>query len=292
MDAQELSDSRRYLSRIAVWPGPKRLDIDGWLANFDLGTDTEIALALLEAHVHLSEDQIIYAVASTIRSISGGVEFGDSMARPANWAGFVDNVIVAFPLSRAGDVTASGYIFARIAERLSFPEARILDSEHLVRRLAKEGSAPVLFLDDLAASGTQFTRDWKRRYATDHGRLSLEDLYARGSLGPCYYLPVVATQMAKEKIEEGCGVQVIPTYLLDPDYRALDADSRLIPVHLRPLLPEFLRKYSPRTGMNEEGDAGFGELGLALSFHHGCPNNTLPVLRWGPSADGWRPLIS
>jgi hypothetical protein len=292
MNSKELMESRRYLSHIGVWPGPKRLDVEGWMNNFDEGDDTNVASALLESHVHLDEEQIAYAVASTVRSISSGLEFGNSQQRVTNWQEFVDQVLVSFPLSRSGDATASGYIFARIAERIGFAEDRILDSEHLIKRLRSGGPRPVIFLDDLAASGTQFARDWVRNYTTSNGRISLRDLQSAGSITAAYYLPLVSTQAAKTKIETDCGIQVVPTYLLDEDYGALSTNSRVLPEKLRSLLPPFLAKYSPLTGKNEYGEAGFGDLGLALSFHHGCPNNTLPVLQWAAKTSEWGPLVS
>ncbi|WP_147436282.1 phosphoribosyltransferase-like protein [Mycetocola manganoxydans] len=291
MDRKEVLETRGYLSDVAVWPSPSRMDLGGWLDNFDQGLDSEIAIALLEAHVHIDEEQIVYAVASTIRGISSRVEFGDSISRAANWSEFVRDVLISFPLSRSGDPTASGYVFARIAKRLRFEENRILDSEHLIKKILTSGPSSVIFLDDLAASGTQFTRDWRRRYQTDSGKVSLADLQSKDFISSAYYLPVVATQDAITKIESECGVIVAPTYSLDRDYQALDANTRLVPVALRPSLPEFFAKYSPRTGRDEYGPVGYGDLGLALSFHHSCPNNTLPVLQWSPCAESWRPLL-
>lgn len=290
MDAAEILDSRRYLSHIGVWPGPSRLDAERWLENFD-DADQEIALALLDSHVHINEEQIAYAVASTFRSLSSMPQFGSARQRQTNWSTFLNEVLVSFPLSFAGDVTASGYVFARIAERLGLLESQILDSERLVRRLSSGEVRPVVFLDDLAASGTQFTRGWSRRYSTDNGRLSLKDLHDRGAITAAYYLPVVATEVAKRKIEEDSPVEVCPTYLLGDDYSALDADSRVTPARLRPLASAFLAKYCDRTGRGEYGPAGYDELALSISFHHGCPNNTLPVLQWGPQSDTWRPLV-
>jgi len=289
VDSKELLESRRYLSEISVWPRPNRLDLSGWVENFDEGRDTEIALALLEAHVHMDEQQIKYAVASTIRDISSRDEFGLASDRPANWDRFIQDVVFSFPLSRSGDSTASGYIFGRVVESLGFNENRIIDSEHLVGHLHKSGPLPVVFLDDLAASGTQFTRNWKRNYPKGSGSVSLEQLASDGQMATVYYSPLVSTQVAKDRIESECGVTVVPTYVLDEDYSVLSEDTRLVPNRLRQYVPDFLAKYAPRTGRDEYGFAGYGDLGLALSFHHSCPNNTVPVLQPGSVAQNWRP---
>lgn len=252
----------------------------------------EVALSLLESYVHLNEEQIAYAVCSTLRRISTRPEFGSAVDRRESWARFTDTMIVSFPLGGRGDASASGYIFARIAERLGLPHERICDTEHLVPRVAAGEFAPVIFLDDIAASGTQFTRDWNRVYETDEGEFSLAKLKADRLLGEVYYLPVVSTKLAKSRIESDCGISVEATYLLDEDYGATDANTRLVPPALRAELQPFLEKYGPRTGNAAAGVAGFGDLGLALSFHHGSPNNTLPVLQWGEQGNGWRPLVS
>jgi hypothetical protein len=293
VDVPDILEARRYLSHIGVWPGPRQLDVEGWLDNFDTDEDRGIALALIESYVHINEEQIGYAVCSTIRSISTQPEFGEAENRQAKWREFTAKVIISFPLGEAGDSTASGYIFARIASRLGFPAARISDSEHLVGRLAaSDTSHPVIFLDDLAASGTQFTRNWTRKYPTDHGPLTLYEQHTGSTLSTVYYLPVVSTTTAKNKIEAECNVTVLPTYLLDDDYGALADETRLVGTSMRAALPRFLEKYGARTGNAQFGTAGFGGLGLALSFHHGSPNNTLPVLQWGRAQPDWNPLVN
>ena len=292
MDSKEVLESRRYLSDISVWPRSSRLDLAGWLANFDTGLDSDIAVALLASYVHLDEDQIVHAVATNIRSISTSSESFRGPDRSAKWAGYLEQVLVSFPLGDSSDPTASGYIFARIAERLGFAQDQILGSEQLVGRLVQSGPASVIFLDDLSASGTQFTRHWKRKYRAASEEYSLIDLQSRGLLLDSYYLPVIATRGAKTKIESFCSVSVVPTYLLDTDYQAFDSNTRLLPEKLRPHLKDFLEKYSSRTGKDEYGVVGYGDLGLALSFHHSCPNNTLPILQWGPSPISWKPLIT
>ncbi|KQZ09170.1 hypothetical protein ASD23_12850 [Agromyces sp. Root1464] len=203
-------------------------------------------------------------------------------------------MIVSFPLAQDGDPTGSGYIFARLAsEKLGFPERQVQTPEQLIRGLtSSEEPIDLLMLDDITASGTQFGRSWNRRTQTSRGRFSLADMEASGKISTAYYLPVVATAHAKSSIESACAVQVVPTYLLTPDYSVVDAETRLVRADLRPLVGDFLSRYSPRTGCDQYGNAGYGDLGLALSFHHGCPNNTVPVLQWAPKTTDWTPLVS
>lgn len=295
METDELVESRHFLSRIGAWPNPKRLDVEGWLDNFDEGGDTDLAKALLESHAHIDEAQIEYAVYSSVRALSARDEFGPAASRQEAWRAFLDDVTLSFPLGRAGDATASGYIFARIASRLGFPEGRILDTEHLIGALLKGPARNVIILDDMSGTGTQFTRDWNRNYVTPHGKSSLKALAESGQLQRVYFIPTVCTVTAMQKIQQECGVIVSPTYVLESDYHALDANSRLVPAAQRPRVAEFIEKYgsgaSDKASTDEDGAAGFGGLGLAISFHHGCPNNTLPVLQWGEPTQSWSPLV-
>ncbi|WP_143337702.1 hypothetical protein [Dietzia sp. WMMA184] len=294
MNLDDLKSSRRYLSHIGVWPKPQSLDVDGWLDNFDNDTDQEIAAALLDSYVHLNEDQITHAVAAAVRSLSAESRFGTPQERHDLWGDYLGSVRISFPQSRPGDTTGSGYIFARIANKqLGFREDQISQPEILVKYLAaRNEKADLLLLDDLAASGKQFVRSWSCKYRTDNGKFSLADLENSGKVASAYFLPVVATEDAKKRIEQETPVKVVPTYVLTSDYGGLATNSRLFPRTSQHELLEFLNRYTPRTGKNEHGVAGYGDIGLALSFHHGCPNNTLPILQWGDPQPDWKPLVS
>ncbi|WP_138945360.1 hypothetical protein [Plantibacter sp. M259] len=249
---------------------------------------------ILESFVHLNEEQIIQCVGSTIRSLSASERFGAISQRRAEWNDYLNRVVVSFPLSREGDPTASGYIFARIAsEKLGFNENQVLLPEQLVRKLAGS-TTPIdlIMLDDITASGTQFLRSWNRKVETPTGKFSLADLAQSGKLNSTYYLPIVATEIAKSSIESNCAVEVIATYLLTPDYCVLDAKTRLVRSERRGRVADFLSRHSPRTSHNQYGPAGYDDLGLAVSFHHGCPNNTIPLLQWDAKTTEWTPLIS
>lgn len=294
VNRDELLRSRQYLSHIGVWPSARQLHLEGWLANFRDELDIELAEELLAGHVHLDEEQITHAVAATIRSISGMPRFGDAGQRRTEWPRYLDRVIISFPLGQDGDPTGSGYIFGRLAsEKLGFPESQVKTPDQLVRTLAQTSEPfDVIMLDDITASGTQFKRCWNRKTQTPRGRYSLADMATNDKLASIYYLPVAATVAAQDLIERECRVKVLPTYLLTPDYSALDSDSRIIRPQLRHRVQTFLDRHSPRTGHDQYGNAGYDDMALAVSFHHGCPNNTVPVLQWAAPRIDWTPLVS
>lgn len=253
-----------------------------------------MAVAILSSYVHINEDEVVHAVSSTIRSLSTDPRFGRREQRLHSWVDFLDNVVISFPLGESEDPTGSGYIFARMAKtRLSFREDQVFEPAQLIRNLAiNNREVDLIMLDDIAASGNQFVRAWSRKVRTDGGEMSLADYAENGTVRCVTFHPVVCTLKARRRIEENTPVRVVPTYLIGEDYGCLSENTRLVPDQLREGVAEFLERNSPRTGRDEFGPAGYGRLGLALSFHHGCPNNTLPVLQWGTCSTNWKALVS
>lgn len=291
----DLLESRDFLSDINVWPAPVHLKIVAWLSNFD-AEDKELALSLLESHVHVSQRQVEHGATSAFVSISTRPEFGTGRDRQVAWSAFLERAYVTFPAGAVGDAAGSGQIFARIIREAGFADGRILQPEVCALRLAAGPSAgSVVFVDDLSASGSQFTRTWSRKVGTDSGRKSFSDLAADGKIGAAYYVPLIVTTAALERIRrEAPVVQVVPAYTLEEDYSASAELTRLVRPEQRSALHAFVGKYANRSGGAVNEPYGFGGLGLALSFHHGIPNNTLPILqKHSPSSPPhWKALIS
>lgn len=288
---REIVESRQFLSRIRVWPKERDLNVSAWLSNFDLGEDSDIAHALLDAFVYINDEHRKQALTSTLRSISTLSEFTKSADRRSAWTAFLENAIASIPLSHAGDGAASGYQYLRVARGLGFK--RCIDSEHLVNDLLrKKDPRPVIFMDDIAGTGTQFIRNWQRSYSGSAGKSSLDKLTAEGRIGSVYFTPIVATETAKDAIEKATGVIVHPTYILGDDYSALDPDSRLVPPELRGNLAQVAMHYAERAGVAAQRALGYGQLGLAIGFPEKAPNNTLPILRVSEESATWKPLIS
>lgn len=86
------------------------------------------------------------------------------------------------------------------------------------------------------------------------------------------------------------GVEVFCCDLLDDTHRLFGERSRTFPDSDE---REKAKTIASRCGAATEKHAplGFGNLGLAVVFERGCPNNTLPIL-WGESSKPlWRPLF-
>lgn len=292
----DLTDAREFLSYVGLWPSPTQLDISGWLGNFDSGADRETALALLESFVHVSEDQVLHAALSAFVGISGLPRFRVASGRQAEWARFLDEVMVTYPTSSDSDVTGSGNIFARALRDAGIQAHRIRGPADCVRQIRQRGlNVPVVFVDDLSASGTQFVQTWKRMVATANGPESFWSLARVGHLPEVYYAPVAATQAAIDTIsEEAPEVVVSPAYRLGAEYYCSSTDTRMVSPVLAPDLRAFLEKYADASVGDRSEPYGFGKLGLLLSFHHGTPNNSLPIVqrRNASTRLEWRPLIA
>ncbi|MEV4737575.1 hypothetical protein MRBLWO14_002469 [Microbacterium sp. LWO14-1.2] len=288
---RDIVEARRYLSRIRVWPKARNLHVEAWVENFEHGIDREVAHALLDSFVFINDDHRIAALSSTIRSLSTRPEFGDASARVEAWERFLGEAIASIPLSFAGDGAASGYQYLRTARALGF--ARCIDSERLIHELLSAKTLrPIVFLDDISGTGGQFIANWERVYSTQAGRSSLRKLAAEQRLGAVYFVPIVATELAKAQIEARTEAVVHPAYLLGEDYSANSPDTRLVPDSLREHLIEVATRHAPSTGLDADGPLGYKAQGLAVSFQDKAPNNTLPILQPARPSPTWKPLIS
>lgn len=288
MESDQLIESRRFLARIGFWPHERKLQLETWVANFD-EPDREIALALLEAYVHIGLQEATHATESAIRSLSSEPRFiGQSVT---DWPSFIDEALISFPLEQVGDATASGYHFAAIAEEIGFRKNQIYPGDILIHQLRSRAPRPVIFIDDLTATGTQFTKYWTRRFHTQGGKFSVAETLKDTPNLALYFCPVVATTEAKERIESETPVKVRPAYLLEADYKLLHTETRLIHDALRPDVNDWLKRYSAKAGWPDQ-IAGYGDMGLALSLLNKSPNNTAPPLQWGQPSVDWKPIIS
>lgn len=288
---REILDARRFLSRIQVWPKERHVHVERWVDNFNSDEDREVAHALLDSFVHINEDHRVAALRSTLRTLSSREEFARADDRRVAWGTFIDQAVASIPLSHAGDGAASGYQYLRTARSLGLQ--RCLDSEHLVGELLKSPQPrPVIFMDDIAGTGRQFVSNWDRSYTTQSGKSSLKKLFSKGRFDLVYFIPIIATERAKNFIESETGVPVLPTYLLGEDYFASSPNSRLVPPALRSRLVDVATRYASLTGEDDEGPLGYKSQGLAVSFKDGAPNNTLPILRPTQPSDDWKPLIT
>lgn len=285
----------RYLSRVQAWPRlPTDVNPEGWLANF-AEDDRELALELLGSWVYIPEREFRQALSVSFKSLSWHLLGADASPqhRGTAWRERLPTVVVSVPLGDSADPTGSGHLCLRIFKEMGYPPERLLVGHQLYESLTTSGEATDLVLvDDLAATGKQFTDFWTRepQFSGGDRQTSLAKLLEIGRIRTATYLPVVATTAAMDRFAASCpGVDIRPTYLLGEEYFASGAATRLVSADRTEALREMAEKNYPRTG-HAHGPFGYGGLGLALSFAHGTPNNTLPILGPKPAeyaGDNW-----
>ena len=187
-------------------------------------------------------------------------------------------------------VADSGAELARMyADVGSIYSDNVVEREALLKYLAKTDEARVLlYLDDFVGSGEQLS-DYLRepgtkeviRWAADDRRLRV------------VYIAMVADFSGWAAVErlvarEGLPIELHALEVLDAASRPFegklgafsDQDERRRAKELAGYFGARLLKKHP---------LGVGDLGLAVVFERGCPNNTLPVL-WAEGSE-WHPLF-
>lgn len=207
------------------------------------------------------------------------------------WRQFCDTVLITRVTGEEPRDTDSGYHFLRMARQvLGIPEKRILSPQETLSELLTRGPRPVVFVDDFAGTGNQFIATWRRELFVDRSLVMSFERISRIVATEFFYCPIVATELAANKIKSNCpSVALSPAHFLPSQYSALSADSLIWPPQLRHRALDFLEKASARAGIHAERWKGFEGLGLTLAFEHGVPDATLPLFYW--EENGWKPLI-
>lgn len=298
-EARFIRETREYFSNIKLWPAsPRDIDVDGWLSNFSEGDDRLLATSLLDSYLLISTDQCVAMVASAFHTLSGegrdpfSLDYKDYKSE---WDEFRSSVIVTFPASKS-DPAGSGHIFARAArEWVVDAELQILTPADAVQRIVSSGERPpVVFVDDFSGSGTQFCGTWVKKFMTDDGsEYNFTALDKLGVLGETFFIPAICTWKAKREILKFSGgrVRVKPAHVLPPRYSAREPGHTLVPSGDHQALVDLLRRYANQAGYTPSQVFGYKEGGLALSFEHLTPDNTLPIFNGGPNRpNAWRAL--
>ncbi|WP_284760858.1 hypothetical protein [Curtobacterium sp. MEB011] len=276
-----------FLSDLGLWAAlPREADPRGWLSNFDDSEDQAIAVALLRSFIYVSRDLTDQLVLSAIQGVYGATP----VRTPLDWASFLNTTLLTYPTSRKSDAAASGHLFLRAArDQVGFREDQLVDPRDLVSRIeAADHPQSVVFVDDIAASGSQFIDTVVRKEAP--GANSIAELLTGGLISTLVYAPAIATSYALRQIRELTPIRDIkPAHILPGDYSASDPLTRLVPEERRNALESFLQRYADSAGYNETEPYGYHRLGLAIGFEHKIPDATLPLFR--SIKNDWTPLF-
>lgn len=299
-EARFIVETREYFSNIGLWPDrPRHVNPHGWLANFSEGPDRRLAASLLDSFLMIRTDQCQTMATSAFHGLSasrGDVFASTPTANKQAWDEFRSSVIVTFP-ARRSDPAGSGHIFARAARSwVPNPDAQLMEPAMAVNHIAKASHpCTIVFVDDFAGSGNQFCDTWMAKFAVDGGTTtSFEGLANDSRLREVYFIPAISTWRAKMRIARTAPeVTVRPAHVLPPRYSAAEEDHTLVPPSDRAALNELLQRYAAPAGYDPSHPFGYEECGLAISFEHATPDNTLPIFNGGPKRPTtWRPLRS
>jgi hypothetical protein len=289
----------KYLVDVGLWPRMVEFNWRGWLENFETG-DLPFAVRLLDNFLYFSQPLTRQLFRSAFLGASELVVAKQPLAAArAQWAYFVDGLLVVRVSGEQPSSADSGYAFTRLArDDLQIDEAQLLEPGQAIDRLLNDHSGNVMFVDDFVGSGTQFVKTWTRRIDLPSGRglTSFRDVaFRKAGCFRFFLCTAVATTYGVESIRQAAPeVTTLSGQTLDERASALNPNSLLWRNDMAESGPAFIRRVSELAGIpladGEENEwHGFHGLGLSLAFSHAWPDATLPIYHW--AQNGWTPLL-
>ena len=250
------------------------------------------ALHLLNAFLFFSEPLTKQLLFAAFQALSMPVVLGKRLATArADWASFLDSVLVTRVTGEIPSDADSGYIFSRLArQKLGLPEDQILAPEITADKILQQRSGRIVFLDDFVGSGRQLIATWNREMMIHGTPISFKALASAFSNVEFYYCPLICTEYGLQNVRRECPeIHIRSGHLLPDTYNALHPNSVIWPPQLRREGATFIEQASKRAGIPDNQWRGFHGLGLTLAFYHCIPDATLPIFYW--NQNNWRPLM-
>ncbi len=286
MDAGHVLSVRDYFAHISLWPHPIALNPRAWLSNFD-DVDKGIARHLLDGFVYMNSRLVDRCFHAAFRRL-GTRQLAETSAESAEerWTELRDHALFSFPSINPTD---SGHMFVRIMrDDFGVDEGRIYELDDLVAELTGLTTPPpVVLVDDFIGTGDQFLRTVRKPWA---GGTSLLDEMSRLGVTSAHYVVAVASGMAKDRIESSSPFGVSAGNVLPSSSSLRAPNTHLVAPSIRAAAVDLVERYSRVAGIPEHMVWGYRGSGLAVSFEHKTPNNTLPLFTW--KENGWIPLTT
>jgi hypothetical protein len=295
-----VAENWKFFVNAQLWPRAVRFDPKGWLENFD-ATDQKYAIRLLQGFTYFADELVGALFQGAVQNLSQLVvqNKDNYFSASAQWGQFLESAIVVRVEGRNSSDADSGFIFTRMArDRLGVQEGRILPPSKALEQLRATPRGNVIFVDDFVGSGEQFETTWSKIHQlSDLASASFKSLVGTigsGAVG-FYYCPLLCTEVGRDRIAASCPlVKVVPAHVLPETYSALSSKSVIWRDDMQLDGPLFIERASVKAGIpfreGQEGCwTGYGSLGLALAFEHGCPDAVLPIFTH--QQNGWKPLL-
>ncbi len=229
--------------------------IRDWIRQFnDDDRDEALAARILDCVEFYSHDQISAAFRSVLRGLDGWDV--TQKRRVGKWR------FVAYSASagESGDSMLHKFRQANNLASKRYNELFIHRSDILRSGLGNEDT--VVLVDDFVGSGGQVCDAWDAQY----GELLAD-------IGRVYLVVVAAYCDGLERIRDEIDLEVVPQHYLIHSDNIFSDDCRHFTTSEKTRLLSYCKK------ADSKNPKGHGECGLVVVFAHGCPNNSIAVLR-------------
>jgi hypothetical protein len=282
------------LIRSGIWSGIKPEDLQAWMTNFQDEKEKYFAACILDSLIFRSEEQTV----SMMRDIfdvelpSLGLISPSATAWGLDLKDYLRNkpsdktrpLMIVPVIRRDEPPTKSGPMIARMLKRrLQVDQYHIAWPWQIAEWRKKYNTQFVLFVDDLLGTGTQI-----KKFINS---FELEPVVNEMS---CIYCPLAAHEKGISRVRKWfpalslvCSEHLGSQHdVFNPEHGPFN-DSTNSSHGAFEFYSAIMNRVRPQ---RHRRGSGFGNLGLTYAFHHGTPNNTLPILWW--SIPGvWTPLL-
>jgi len=284
-------DRSNDLIEYGVWVGISKITLQTWMNNFKTSKEKYFAACILDSLIFRSEEQVIaLAVEIFTKKLtqflnSNGYDLKDfhSLLDILSKGSIRDLNIrflaVSSKMDRPGK--SSETIFRFIRRKLKVKSIWFIKPEEIDSEI-KNGTNTFIFIDDFLGTGNQFESMWR-------------ELGFGIKLGNSIsvYCPLTAHVEGIRQVESKCeNVKVVPGELLNQNNNVFNYafdDKVNTTESAKKFYLGLLEKYGFPAPL-DENRFGFGNLGLAYTFNHASPDNTLNII-W-EETDNWKPLIA
>lgn len=282
----------KQLVDTGIWEGIHQVRLDSWFNGFASSEERYFGACVLDSLIYRSFAQTQAMVHELFERSIPIVNWRNQHRNPVkvDWLNHLrkdpDDVgrdVVVVPVIRSSDPpTKSGPLVARLIRRtLQINDAHLRWPWQAVGNEV-DGAKAIIFVDDFVGTGRQFSR-----FVSD---FSLGEVLKSKY---CVYAPLVMHEKGMGNIRTKFPeIEIAAAEILTSEIDLFDQKSMIFSdgVNTPSVARDFHRSILKRIGFQNSSLArGFGRLGLAYSFQHATPNNSIPLLWW--SGSDWKPLF-
>jgi hypothetical protein len=283
----EIKDRCTDLISYKIWNG---LDIDRlniWLKNFRTDEEKYLSACILDSLMYRSNSKtkaLIYHLFNVV--LPNFTRLNPTPIGPIdNWLerlrliNIDPQIRIVAAVSDSDPPTKSSHLVLRLfSKEFEIHDGWIINPQKMMYD-HQSGIRTFIFMDDFMGSGHQF-----RDIAQEYGLANLKDSYV-------LYAPLVAHEIGCALIEkefEG-KIKIASSEYLTKDLNFFERHFQSQPENAKEFYKNILKERKITT-VDKINTLGYGDLQIAYSFEHACPDNCLNLL-W-KKTDEWNPLFN